>query len=144
MPLFQLALFVLGIMGSLWTTVYALFEYRAERLIEIDALVQRVLFEEVFPQYCTPILLARLAQWQGNGVGGGGTGAQQAFTGLHSLCILSGTEFETYVALSVESLCRRRLWLSRRFITRRVRDIAPQYPWRMHLLADLRGFLIDA
>ena len=151
--LFQLALFVLGVMGSLWTTIYALFDYHSERMGEFDVLVHRVLFDEVFPHHCLPIILGRLRQWDG-GEGGG----RPAFVALHMLCLLSAQEYDTYISLAVESLCQpslrrapaaeacqcRRLWFSRKYITRRVRDVAPQYPWHVPLLAHLGPYLAEA
>lgn len=138
--LFQIALFVLGLVGSLWTTLYALFDYRAERLTEFDDLLHEVLFAEVFPQFCAPILIGRVRQWDAPP----GNGGREVYVALRLLLLLSAQEFEIFVSLCIESLCRRRLWLTRKYITRRVRDIAPQYPWHTPLLRHLNTYLADA
>jgi hypothetical protein len=129
MMILTVSLFVLGVLGSCWTTVYALLEFRAERLAEFDALLHQVVLQEVLSTYVTPIQLTKLRQWQP-------PSQRFLFVSLHTALQLTAAEYDTFVALGVEALCRRRLWFSRRYITRRVHDVAPHYVWHTTLATD--------
>lgn len=118
-----IVLFIFGILGALWSTVFAVLEYRAERLAALDRLLHEVLFEEVLPAHGLPLLTERLGQFVS-------CHPYRLFTSLCLTQQLTAAEFDAYTSLAKESLYRRRLWFTRSFIARRVEDVAPQYVWR--------------
>ena len=128
-----IALFVLGLVGSLWTTVFAILAYRVERLAEFDRLLQQVVYDEVFLQYCVPLLLQKLRQWPPPGV----SNTKQAYIALRTMAMLTPMEYCTFTSLCCQSIACRRLWLPRTFIARRVDEVAIQYVWHDFLSSKL-------
>jgi hypothetical protein len=139
-------LFAAGIVGGVWTVVYALLSYRAERLSEFDRILEEVVYEEVYRQYCAPIVLAKLRLWTPElseplpetGV----PPTRNAFLGLRRMVQISDTEYETFTALCRQSIAVRRLGVTRGYIMKRVEDVASQYIWRDRLVSELIEFLV--
>ena len=133
------ALFVVGLVGGMWSVLFALLEYRAERLTEFDRILEDVVYVEVHRQYCVPLTLAKLRAWNPEGVGDLAT--RNAFLALRRAVQMSDTEYETFTALCRQSIACRRLFLTRSYIARRVEDVASQYVWRDVLVGDLIEFI---
>ena len=53
---FNVSLFLLGVLGSLWTTLSALMEYCFDRIEELDRRIPEVIFKEILPSYAKPIV----------------------------------------------------------------------------------------
>ena len=53
---FNVSLFLLGVLGSLWTTLSALIEYCFDRIEELDRRIPEVIFKEILPSYAKPIV----------------------------------------------------------------------------------------
>ena len=121
--MFAVVLLIFGLLGALWSTVFAVLEYRAERLAAFDQLLHQVLFEEILPSHVQPNLTDRMAHFAP-------CTPARLFTALCLSQQLTAAEFDAYTSLAKDSLCRRRLWFPRAFIARRVDDVAPQYVWR--------------
>lgn len=63
MHLLTISLFVLGLTGSLWTTLYAILLYEYERCEFLDNLIDEAVYDVVMPEYVVPLLLNRLCAW---------------------------------------------------------------------------------
>ena len=60
MPLLTICLFILGMMGSLWTTVYAFLLHQYERWETLDRLLEETVYDVVMVEYVRPTILAHL------------------------------------------------------------------------------------
>lgn len=63
MHLLTVSLFVLGLTGSLWTTLYAILLYEYERCEFLDTLIDEAVYDVVMPEYVVPLLMNRLCAW---------------------------------------------------------------------------------
>lgn len=71
MELISVVFFALAFVASLWLTLYAIWEYRMERLEAFEDFVDRVAREEVHMRYLWPLLLDKIHVWGSHGGGGG-------------------------------------------------------------------------
>ena len=62
MHLLTVSLFVLGLTGSLWTTLYALLLHQYERWDYLNALLEEVVYEVVVYDYVIPIMVRNLRE----------------------------------------------------------------------------------
>ena len=58
--LFNVSIFLLGVMGSFWTTVCAVMEYCWERIDMLDHKIPDIMFRDVLPSYVTPLIRNKL------------------------------------------------------------------------------------
>ena len=56
LTVFNVSLFLLGVLGSFWTTLSALVEYCFDRIEELDRRIPEVIFKEILPSYAKPIV----------------------------------------------------------------------------------------
>lgn len=141
----SLALFVLALIGCIWTTVYAFFEYRTERLEELQATVQRVVQEEVMHQYVCPVLRDKIRLWESSTLRQRGSSLRDCprklFVSARRAMLLGNQEVVTYVNLCEDAMRRRRACLPRHALHEMVSDACCDYMWHPTPLDDLWDFL---
>lgn len=59
----SVSVFLLGTIGSLWTTVSALLEYCFDRISELEDKMKGVMFNHVLPDHVSPLIRTRVRRW---------------------------------------------------------------------------------
>lgn len=118
-----ISLFVLSIIGSLWTTVFAYFEYKLERDDEYTQFIRDVILHDVYSQCIKPNQLRNLKIYMGVKE----NHWPYSYTELLEQCVLSEIEYKNFTDIVMENLGRRRTFFTYNQKLKRVKDIAPTY-----------------
>ena len=118
MDLLSIGMFVLKILGIVYSTIFSYFEYRMERVKECDDILNKVATEEVFYSYVWPCLYDKLHRWKDEGLSHSMETSQNSHTAtyrrrfcdLRRAMRLSEEEFSKYKTLCKESMVRRIRW----------------------------------
>lgn len=139
--LLSVSLFVLGLTGSLWTTVYALLLHQYERWEFLDGLIEEAVYDVVADEYVLPVLLARLRDWaeqEDRKRGADHADAPKdeddrlgAYARMRLALQLDADEMQAFVDRSLEVVRLRRLWHRRAYVVRRIRETCNLYHWRI-------------
>lgn len=146
------SLFVMGLLGTAWYTVYAFAEYQAERIEEMDESIDEVLWGEVFRQYLRPLFWSKLRGWDplsaDSPVAGHRTTTLEAravllFVDVRRSLLLDPEELHIFTTLCVDALKRRYRFHTRRYIQRRLEETCNQYVWHMNFLDEMLEQIIE-
>jgi len=123
MEIIYVSLFVLSIIGSLWTTAFAYFEYRLERDDEYTQFIRDVILHDVYSQCIKPNQLRNLQTYMGVKE----NHWPYSYTELLEQCVLSEIEYKNFIDIVMENIGRRRTFFTYNQRLKRVKDIAPTY-----------------
>ncbi len=144
--LFQIGMFILAVVGSLWFAFALYLEYHAERKRSIEELVDRVVHVEGYQVYLKPLLFRKLREWQ--------LSLDQSaeddmplpplrdlYVDMRMNLQLTASEYDEFVDFCTR-VCRNRGWHGTPRILRHIVDDACcDYMWNIRPLDDLWSHL---
>ena len=156
----ELPLFVLGLVGIFWCTVYALMAYNLNRLEEMESLGSQLVQEEVYYLHLRPRVMEHLDHWAKNDTLhfsplSTDTKVVALFVDIQCAILLDNAEYDEAVTATVKYLHPHfRLYPVRsvfdtipcasKSILRRIADDACcQYMWNANFVVDLVGHLTE-
>ena len=136
---------VLGVLATVWSTLFALLQYQNDRLDELDAAIETVVFEDVQTEFLQPKLAERLARWAtlSPQAPPGSETAVGVFCDLRERLLLDAADLQVYVTLCTERTRAMYRFHSKRYIRQRVEALCRQYVWRTDVLDRMIRDLID-
>lgn len=139
---------MLGVVGVVYSTVYAYVEYRTDQRDHYDELLQQVAEREVFLCYVWPLMFTKLADWEHQSTTGhvadtlGGLGAsRRLYADLRRALLLTPVEYSEYKRLCKEAMHKRRTWMTATSVERKTEDICATYMWKSMPLDNLWSYL---
>ena len=135
-PLLTISLFVLGLTGSLWTTLYAFMVHQYERWEFLDTLIDEAVFQVAMHDYVVPMIMQKLREWTPQP---GPT--YRVYAQLRGAMQLNVEEMDAFQDRCLKVVRLRRLWHRPAYIARRVRETCAQYHWRIPVMDDLLEYV---
>ena len=127
--LFNLSIFLLGVMGSFWTTVCAVLEYCWERIDMLGHKIPDIMFCDALPSYVTPLIrnkLRRSMTTEPTRL----IDVKDAYATLGSATVLSLDEMEGFKRHSMTMIVLDvPWWLPVSHVRSVVDELAVQYVW---------------
>ena len=125
---FTISMFILGAVGSMWTTVYTLFEFCLERMEEYNSTINNIVFQDVFYSFIVPRMEDKLMHWDPNRV----DDACDLYVSARLSVLLTDEEYSEFIRLCTDSgLFERPWWVPRRYARALIQDLASQYVWNV-------------
>lgn len=141
-----MALFLLAVIGTVWTTVFAALEYHAERLEEFTAIARTIVLGEAYYQYLRPTLCRKIKTWsldfrEQASDSDNISNIRTIFIGMQRSLMLQADEYLTYVTLCQDAAHSRRLWLSKSHMHTVIEDICCDYMYHPTFTSELWEYL---
>ena len=143
-----MALFLLAVTGSVWTTIFAALEYHAERLEEFKLIARTIVLEEAYYQYLRPTLCRKIKFWsldfrEQTSDRDTIPNIRTIFIGLQRSLILQADEYATYVTLCQDAATSRRLWISKSHMHTVIEDLCCDYMYHPTFASELWEYLTN-